>query len=104
MVGNSQFSIDLQVDKIYTHDQLIKHLFDMELTPKQSELFRSIEAYYAEHRRPPTIHELKYAMGKASTSTIHFHLTALKAKGLVDWTPAAKRTIHLLQKTEQKHS
>src|SRR5262249_54909328 len=31
--------------------------------------------------------------GVSSTSTVHFHLSALKKKGLIDWNPAEKRAI-----------
>lgn len=64
-----------------------------DLTPKQYEVLKQLLGFVLENNYPPSIQQLCQLCGVRSTSTIHFHLSALKKKGLIDWNPAEKRAI-----------
>jgi len=64
-----------------------------ELTPKQQEVLEQLLIFSQENRFPPSIQQLCGLCGVSSTSTIHFHLSALRKKGFIDWNPASKRAI-----------
>lgn len=66
-----------------------------DLTPKQKEVLNQLLAFVLENNYPPSIQQLCQLCGVSSTSTIHFHLSALKKKGLIDWNPAEKRAISI---------
>ncbi len=66
-----------------------------ELTPKQREVLNQLLGFVTENTYPPSIQQLCQLCGVSSTSTIHFHLSALKKKGLIDWNPAEKRAISI---------
>jgi len=72
------------------------HQFEQEdLTPKQREVLNQLLRFVTENTYPPSIQQLCQLCGVSSTSTIHFHLSALKKKGLIDWNPAEKRAISI---------
>ena len=72
------------------------HQFAQEdLTPKQREVLNQLLCFVTENTYPPSIQQLCQLCGVSSTSTIHFHLSALKKKGLIDWNPAEKRAISI---------
>lgn len=64
-----------------------------DLPTKQREVLEQLLNFIDENGYPPSIQQLCKLCGVSSTSTIHFHLSALKKKGLVDWNPAEKRAI-----------
>lgn len=64
-----------------------------DLTPKQRDVLEKLLTFLQENSYPPSIQQLCQLCGVSSTSTIHFHLSALKKKGLIDWNPAEKRAI-----------
>lgn len=66
-----------------------------DLTPKQREVLNQLLGFVLENNYPPSIQQLCQLCGVSSTSTIHFHLSALKKKGLIDWNPAEKRAISI---------
>jgi repressor LexA len=66
-----------------------------DITPKQREVLNQLLAFVLENNYPPSIQQLCQLCGVSSTSTIHFHLSALKKKGLIDWNPAEKRAISI---------
>lgn len=69
-------------------------MFDnADLTPKQREVLERLLGFIQENSYPPSIQQLCQLCGVSSTSTIHFHLSGLKKKGLIDWNPAEKRAI-----------
>jgi repressor LexA len=71
-------------------------MFDQsDLTPKQREVLERLLAFLHENSYPPSIQQLCQLVGVSSTSTIHFHLSALKKKGLIDWNPAEKRAVSI---------
>lgn len=64
-----------------------------DLTPKQRDVLEKLLCFTMENSFPPSIQQLCALCGVSSTSTIHFHLSALKKKGLIDWNPTTKRAI-----------
>jgi repressor LexA len=66
-----------------------------DLTPKQRQVLNQLLAFVLENNYPPSIQQLCQLCGVSSTSTIHFHLSGLKKKGLIDWNPAEKRAISI---------
>jgi repressor LexA len=64
-----------------------------ELTPKQQDVLEKLLGFLKENHFPPSIQQLCGLCGVSSTSTIHFHLSALRKKGFIDWNPASKRAI-----------
>lgn len=66
-----------------------------DLTPKQREVLEQLLHFLHANNYPPSIQQLCQLCGVSSTSTIHFHLSALKKKGFIDWNPAAKRAISI---------
>jgi len=66
-----------------------------DLTPKQREVLNQLLGFVMENSYPPSIQQLCQLCGVSSTSTVHFHLSALKKKGLIDWNPAEKRAISI---------
>jgi repressor LexA len=66
-----------------------------DLTPKQHDVLMQLLGFVYENNYPPSIQQLCQLCGVSSTSTIHFHLSALKKKGLIDWNPAEKRAISI---------
>lgn len=71
-------------------------MFDKDdLTTKQREVLNQLMAFMFENHYPPSIQQLCQLCGVKSTSTIHFHLSGLKKKGLIDWNPAEKRAISI---------
>lgn len=70
-------------------------LNNTDLTPKQREVLEQLLVFLHENSYPPSIQQLCQLCGVSSTSTIHFHLSALKKKGFIDWNPAEKRAISI---------
>lgn len=66
-----------------------------DLTHKQKEVLHQLLTFVTENNYPPSIQQLCQLCGVSSTSTIHFHLSALKKKGLIDWNPSEKRAISI---------
>lgn len=64
-----------------------------DLTPKQREVLEQLLRFLYTNNYPPSIQQLCQLCGVSSTSTIHFHLSSLKKKGLIGWNPAEKRAI-----------
>ncbi len=75
------------------------------LPPKQRQVLEQLREFIQEHGYPPSIQQLCQLCEVSSTSTIHYHLSALKKKGLIHWNPSEKRAISLdeslLEHTEE---
>lgn len=67
-----------------------------ELTSRQREILDYIRAEI--HRRgfPPSVREIGEAVGLSSSSTVHSHLAALEAKGLIRRDPSKPRALEVL--------
>jgi SOS-response transcriptional repressor LexA len=58
-------------------------------------LLNLINGHIFEHGYSPTFEELAQATGKAK-SVIHFHMSAMRQAGLVNWQDGKYRTIVIL--------
>src|SRR5215208_2664026 len=54
-----------------------------DLTKRQQEIFDFIKKYSASHGYPPTVRDIGKAVGLASSSTVHAHLSNLEKVGLL---------------------
>ena len=63
------------------------------LPAKQRQVLEAIMAFITDNGYPPSIQQLCQACGVSSTSTIHYHLTALKKKGYLHWNESERRAI-----------
>lgn len=70
--------------------------YKRELTGRQREILDFIRSEI--HRRgfPPSVREIGEAVGLSSSSTVHSHLAALEAKGLLRRDPAKPRALEVL--------
>src|SRR5689334_6431846 len=55
----------------------------MDLTKRQQEIFDFIRKYSAKYGYPPTVRDIGKAVGLASSSTVHAHLSNLEKIGLL---------------------
>ena len=62
-----------------------------EMTEKQREVLKVVQAYWSEHHVPPSLADLASALG-VQRSTVHQHLLALKKKGYLEHIEGAGRT------------
>ena len=69
---------------------------DLSLTKRQQEIFDYIKRYSAKHGYPPTVRDIGKAIGLASSSTVHAHLSNLEKIGLLRRDPTKPRAIELL--------
>jgi repressor LexA len=71
----------------------------MDLTKRQQEIFEFIKRYSAKYGYPPTVRDIGKAVGLASSSTVHAHLSNLERIGLLRRDPSKPRAIELLGRT-----
>ena len=69
-----------------------------DLTKRQQEIFEFIKKYSAKYGYPPTVRDIGKAVGLASSSTVHAHLSNLEKVGLLRRDPSKPRAIELLDK------
>ena len=72
---------------------LLMHADIQNLSIKQRKVLFALIELFKEKGYPPSIQQLCDYCDVRSTSTIHYHLTLLKDKGLIAWNPAEKRAI-----------
>jgi repressor LexA len=70
----------------------------MDLTKRQQEIFDFIKRYTAEFGYPPTVRDIGSAVGLASSSTVHAHLSNLERRGMLRRDPTKPRAIELLDR------
>jgi len=70
----------------------------MDLTKRQQEIFDFIKRYSAKQGYPPTVRDIGKAVGLASSSTVHAHLSNLERIGLLRRDPSKPRAIELLDR------
>jgi repressor LexA len=70
----------------------------MDLTKRQQEIFEFIKRYSARYGYPPTVRDIGKAVGLASSSTVHAHLSNLERIGLLRRDPSKPRAIELLDR------
>jgi repressor LexA len=71
---------------------------DLSLTKRQQEIFDFIKRYSAKYGYPPTVRDIGKAVGLASSSTVHAHLSNLEKIGLLRRDPSKPRAIELLDR------
>ena len=70
----------------------------MDLTKRQQEIFDFIKKYSAKYGYPPTVRDIGKAVGLASSSTVHAHLSNLEKAGLLRRDPSKPRALELLDR------
>jgi repressor LexA len=70
----------------------------MDLTKRQQEIFDFIKRYSAKYGYPPTVRDIGKAVGLASSSTVHAHLSNLERIGLLRRDPSKPRAIVMLDR------
>ena len=68
-----------------------------ELTAKQREILEAVQAWIAEHGRPPTLREMAQRMGVASTNAIRDHLRVLETKGYLKRDARLSRGLEVIR-------
>lgn len=63
---------------------------------RQNEVYDFIMRHVRENGYAPSIREICTALGLRSTSTVHYHLTALAKRGLIQWEGGKNRAIKVL--------
>lgn len=90
----SDYQSEVDYNESYTEESgMIERLPISALPKKQRHVLEAILTFLQSHGYPPTIQQLCQACGVTSTSTIHYHLTALKAKGFIHWNESERRAI-----------
>jgi repressor LexA len=67
-----------------------------DLTDRQREILDFIKAEMRRKGYPPTVRDIGQAVGLSSSSTVHSHLSALEAKGLIKRDPSKPRALEVL--------
>ena len=67
------------------------------LSPRQKAILEYIEKSVHEKGYPPSVREIGEAVGLASSSTVHGHLSRLEKKGYIRRDPTKPRAIELLK-------
>lgn len=66
------------------------------LSPRQRQVLEYIEQEVATRGYPPSVREIGQAIGLASSSTVHGHLSKLEEKGYIRRDPTKPRAIEVL--------
>ena len=67
-----------------------------ELTKRQSEIYDYIKHVVQTKGYPPSVREIGEAVGLASSSTVHGHLSRLEEKGYIKRDPTKPRAIEIV--------
>ncbi|EJA1939835.1 transcriptional repressor LexA [Staphylococcus pseudintermedius] len=67
-----------------------------ELTKRQNEIFEFIKHVVQSKGYPPSVREIGEAVGLASSSTVHGHLSRLEEKGYIRRDPTKPRAIEIV--------
>ncbi|GGH98945.1 MULTISPECIES: transcriptional repressor LexA [Mammaliicoccus] len=70
-----------------------------ELTKRQSEIYQFIKHIVHTKGYPPSVREIGLAVGLASSSTVHGHLSRLEEKGYIKRDPTKPRAIEIIETT-----
>ena len=70
----------------------------MYLTKRQQEIFDFIRSYSEKNGYPPTVRDIGKAVGLASSSTVHAHLSNLEKLGVLRRDPTKPRALELLDR------
>jgi repressor LexA len=67
-----------------------------DLSQRQRQILDHIKNHLLQKGYPPSVREIGEAVGLASSSTVHFHLSALEEKGYLRRDPTKPRAIEIL--------
>jgi repressor LexA len=67
-----------------------------DLTDRQRQILDFIKAEVRQKGFPPTVRDIGEAVGLSSSSTVHSHLAALEAKGLIRRDPSKPRALEVI--------
>jgi len=67
-----------------------------DLTDRQRQILDFIKAEVRRKGFPPTVRDIGEAVGLSSSSTVHSHLAALEAKGLIRRDPSKPRALEVI--------
>jgi repressor LexA len=70
-----------------------------ELTKRQTEIFDYIKQIVQSKGYPPSVREIGEAVGLASSSTVHGHLSRLEEKGYIKRDPTKPRAIEIVSES-----
>ena len=70
--------------------------YKRELTDRQRQILDFIRAEIHRRGYPPSVREIGEAVGLSSSATVHSHLAALEAKGLLRRDPSKPRALEVL--------
>ncbi len=65
------------------------------ITKRQQQIYDFIKSYQQEKGYPPSVREMATAVGLSSPSTVHAHLSALEARGLIRRDKTKPRALEL---------
>ena len=65
------------------------------ITKRQQQIYDFIKEYQQEKGYPPSVREMAAAVGLSSPSTVHAHLSALEARGLLKRDATKPRALEL---------
>ena len=67
------------------------------ITKRQQQIYDFIKEYQQEKGYPPSVREMASAVGLSSPSTVHAHLSALEARGLLKRDATKPRALELFE-------
>lgn len=70
--------------------------YKRELTERQHQILEFIRAEIHRRGYPPSVREIGESVGLSSSSTVHSHLAALEAKGLIRRDPSKPRALEVM--------
>lgn len=73
------------------------------LSKRQQDILDFIKEEVRQKGYPPSVREIGEAVGLASSSTVHGHLSRLESKGLIRRDPTKPRAIEILNLEEANH-
>ena len=74
--------------------------YDMNLTPKQVELYDAIKVCLEKYHYSPTVRELCRMLGGKSTGTVLPALRLLRKKGYITYEDRKSRTIRIIKEVK----
>ena len=67
------------------------------ITKRQQQIYDFIRSYQTEKGYPPSVREMAAAVGLSSPSTVHAHLSALEAHGLIKRDKTKPRALEVFE-------
>ena len=74
-----------------------------ELTKRQEEILEYLKQVVSQKGYPPSVREIGEAVGLASSSTVHGHLSRLEEKGYIKRDPTKPRAIEIVSLDQTNH-